>query len=109
MPAGLEAVKIAIDMIVAAAAAHKLAWMSLLGSQSACLRHSSALFLQVDLWSTGVILYELFTGQPPFFCNNIYDLCKSIMHSEPKYPKTMSPAFKSFLQVGIHSAIALDL
>ena len=67
--------------------------------QPADLNKVKTMSLQVDLWSTGVILYELFTGQPPFFCNNIYDLCKSIMHSEPKYPKTMSPDFKSFLQV----------
>lgn len=27
---------------------------------------------QVDLWSLGVILFELYVGQPPFYTNSIY-------------------------------------
>ncbi len=26
----------------------------------------------VDLWSLGVILFELYVGQPPFYTNSIY-------------------------------------
>ena len=55
--------------------------------------------LQVDLWSTGVILYELFVGQPPFFTNSIYSLISHIVKGDVKYPSTMSAAMKSFLQV----------
>mmetsp|Transcript_14048 Transcript_14048/g.41258 ORF Transcript_14048/g.41258 Transcript_14048/m.41258 type:complete len:322 (-) Transcript_14048:671-1636(-) len=52
----------------------------------------------VDLWSLGVILYELFVGTPPFYTNSIYSLINHIIKDPVKYPDTMSSQFKSFLQ-----------
>ncbi|XP_015490253.1 serine/threonine-protein kinase 36 isoform X2 [Parus major] len=51
-----------------------------------------------DLWSVGCILYELFVGTPPFYTNSIFHLVSLIIQDPVKWPMTMSPVFKSFLQ-----------
>ncbi|NWT06473.1 STK36 kinase, partial [Mionectes macconnelli] len=51
-----------------------------------------------DLWSVGCILYELFVGTPPFYTNSIFQLVNLIVKDSVKWPTSMSPVFKNFLQ-----------
>jgi fused-like protein len=50
-----------------------------------------------DLWSLGVIIYELFVGQPPFYTNSIYTLIQLIVKEDVKYPDNIHGDFKDFL------------
>ena len=43
-----------------------------------------------DLWSVGVIFYEMLFGKTPFVAKNIFDLIKQINSSEVKIPKDIS-------------------
>ena len=53
----------------------------------------------VDLWSLGIILYELYVGQPPFYTTNLYSLINHIVRDPVTYPSTLSGPFKDFLKV----------
>jgi len=45
----------------------------------------------VDWWSFGTLLYEMITGLPPFYSDDVQDMYTKIMSAELKFPTTMSP------------------
>ncbi|XP_012580085.1 PREDICTED: serine/threonine-protein kinase 36 [Condylura cristata] len=51
-----------------------------------------------DLWSVGCILYELAIGTPPFYTTSIFQLVNLILKDPVRWPPTISPCFKNFLQ-----------
>jgi serine/threonine protein kinase len=51
-----------------------------------------------DIFSLGIILFELLTGQPPFQGESIADLVQAIRQSDPPLPRSLNSAIPGPLQ-----------
>lgn len=52
----------------------------------------------VDWWSLGTLIYEMLTGLPPFYDQNMQRMYDKILNAPLRFPAYMSPEAKSLLQ-----------
>lgn len=52
---------------------------------------------KVDIWSFGIIIYELFSGRPPFFAENLQKLKPKILYEKVRFPKEMPVELRSLI------------
>jgi serine/threonine protein kinase len=51
----------------------------------------------VDWWSLGIFLYEMVSGLPPFYTQNVSEMYDLILHRPLTFPANFSPELKSLL------------
>ncbi len=64
---------------------------------------------QADIYSLGVVMYQLLTGQLPFQARNSYDLIYQIIHSEPRRPSTLRADIPASLDAIVARAMSKKL
>jgi len=52
----------------------------------------------VDWWSLGTLLFEMLTGLPPFYANNVNVMYQKILTAELQFPSYVSPEAKDLLE-----------
>ncbi|KAL7754002.1 Serine/threonine-protein kinase [Sorochytrium milnesiophthora] len=51
----------------------------------------------VDWWTLGILLYEMLTGLPPFYDENVNEMYRKILYAPLVWPPAISPTARSLL------------
>lgn len=54
--------------------------------------------MEVDWWTIGTLLYEMITGLPPFYDENVQEMYQKILYAPLTFPPEVSPAVCFFLR-----------
>lgn len=63
----------------------------------------------VDWWSFGSLVYEMLTGLPPFYSQDVQEMYRKIMTEKLKFPQTMSENAVSLLEALLQRDVNLRL
>eukprot|EP00475_Leptophrys_vorax_P031048 TRINITY_DN4690_c0_g1_i2.p1 TRINITY_DN4690_c0_g1~~TRINITY_DN4690_c0_g1_i2.p1 ORF type:complete len:455 (-),score=114.79 TRINITY_DN4690_c0_g1_i2:1390-2694(-) len=59
--------------------------------------HGNGYGIPIDWWSLGALLFEMLTGLPPYYDENVNAMYEKILHTQPNYPSYLSAKSKSVI------------